>query len=416
MNELALQASNLSKYYRLGVISSTSLKQDIQRLFSFGTKNQDILNGPSDLWALNGVSFDVYSGEVLGIVGRNGSGKSTLLKILSRIVPPTKGTIRWRGKISSLLEVGTGFHAELTGRENVYLNGQILGLTRGEVNERFDEIVDFSGIEKFLDTPVKRYSSGMYVRLAFAVAAHLRSDILIIDEVLAVGDNEFQQKCIGKMKEISRDEGKAVLFVSHDMQTVRNLCTKAIYLESGKIGGTGTPDTVINTYLKSQKLGFEQHNYQNPASAPGNEFIRIKKAEIVPQLGAGETTIDLSTALSVNIEFWYTPVKDAKLSLSLMLNTLSGDCVFDISSQHLSFPEGGLMKATCTIPGNFLNDGAYILSVAFVKNNSTLLFDFADQLFFTVEDSQKSVTWYGRRIGFVRPDFPIELTQSLGPE
>ena len=277
MTELVLKAENISKYYQLGLIGSSSLKQDLQNLLK-RTKERLTDDDPQHIWALKDINFELHAGEVTGIVGRNGSGKSTLLKILSRIARPTTGTVRWKGKISSLLEIGTGFHAELTGRENIFLNGQILGLSSNEVKTRFDEIVEFSGIERFLDTPVKRYSSGMYVRLAFAVAAHLRSDILIIDEVLAVGDIEFQLKCIAKMKEISRLDGKAILFVSHDMQTIHNLCMTGIYLEKGRIKLIGSPAKAIEGYMNLD-IQLPKHHYPDIQEAPGNSYIRIKRAE-----------------------------------------------------------------------------------------------------------------------------------------
>jgi lipopolysaccharide transport system ATP-binding protein len=259
--ESIIQVDNVTKFYRLGQISSGTIKDDLSRWWSKVLGEEDPLlkigqTGDAENnthWALKGVSFDVKQGEVLGIIGKNGAGKSTLLKILSRVTAPTGGHIKIHGRIASLLEVGTGFHPDLTGRENVYQNGAILGMKRSEIKSKFDEIVDFSGVAKFIDTPVKRYSSGMYVRLAFAVAAHLEPEILIVDEVLAVGDADFQKKCLGKMKAVSAGEGRTVLFVSHNMQAIKNLCNKSIYLVDGKIQSLGETEKVIICCAKRKK-------------------------------------------------------------------------------------------------------------------------------------------------------------------
>lgn len=246
MSRAIIEVRNLSKRYRLGAIGATSLREETSRLWDRlrGVPHPD----KQEFWALRDVSFDVQPGEVVGVIGRNGAGKSTLLKILSRITEPTSGSARLRGRVASLLEVGTGFHPELTGRENVFLNGAILGMTRTEVRQKFDEIVAFAEVDQFIDTPVKRYSSGMYVRLAFAVAAHLEPDILIIDEVLAVGDGAFQRKCLGKMQEVSVNQGRTVLFVSHQMPAVANLCNRCLLIESGRIEKNGAVDDIIRAY------------------------------------------------------------------------------------------------------------------------------------------------------------------------
>ncbi|MBD0255795.1 MAG: ABC transporter ATP-binding protein, partial [Cytophagales bacterium] len=244
---VVVRVENVSKQYQLGRIGTQSLRGDLQRWWARRRGHEDPfakVDGPAnnvgtDFWALHDVSFDIRRGEAVGIIGKNGAGKSTLLKILSRITLPTSGRVRVRGRIASLLEVGTGFNPDLTGRENIYLNGAILGMSKREVQRKFDEIVSFSGVEKFIDTPVKRYSSGMYVRLAFAVAAHLESEILILDEVLAVGDAEFQKKCLGKMDDVAHKEGRTVLFVSHSMDSVRNLCKSALLLDKGRVPQRG---------------------------------------------------------------------------------------------------------------------------------------------------------------------------------
>lgn len=243
MSEVAIKLEGISKKYTIGKEKDGSLRGTLASLFSKKAEKQE------DFWALKDVSFEVKKGDVIGIIGRNGAGKSTLLKVLSQITKPTEGKIEINGRIASLLEVGTGFHPELTGRENIFLNGTILGMTRKEVQSKFDEIVAFSGIEKFIDTPVKHYSSGMYVRLAFAVAAHLEPEILIIDEVLAVGDAEFQKKCLGKMKDVA-GEGRTVLFVSHNLAALKNICKSGVYLKNGVVSGVGTIDEVIQSYTK----------------------------------------------------------------------------------------------------------------------------------------------------------------------
>ncbi len=266
MPQPVLKIENLSKRYRLGLIGSNSLQGDLQswwyrlrgresELLTIGAKNTLNKAGGDYIWALKNIDLSINKGDILGVVGKNGAGKSTLLKILSRVTGPTIGNIKVKGRIGSLLEVGTGFHPELTGRENIYLNGAILGMKRSEITKKFDQIVDFSGIEKYVNTPVKRYSSGMYVRLAFSVAAHLEPDILIVDEVLAVGDIEFQKKAIGKMEDVSEQDGRTVLFVSHNMRSVQQLCNKGVFLENGELAYSGTVDGAINYYFDSVMSG-----------------------------------------------------------------------------------------------------------------------------------------------------------------
>lgn len=263
MSDIAIQFDHVSKLYRLGNVGSGTLYQDLNRwwkvqvrhkedpFLKVGEVNDRATKGTSNsVWALRDITFDVHEGDVVGIIGRNGAGKSTLLKLLSRITAPTQGMIRARGRIASLLEVGTGFHQDLTGRENLYMNGSIMGMTRQEITRKLDEIVDFAGVARYLDTPVKRYSSGMTVRLGFAIAAFLDPEILVVDEVLAVGDAEFQKKAIGKMQDVSRGEGRTVLFVSHNMAAVRSLCTRGVVLENGMIKYLGTSEGAVNRYLK----------------------------------------------------------------------------------------------------------------------------------------------------------------------
>ncbi len=266
MSNIAIQVENLSKAYQIGQIGTGTISRDLERFVTtkilrkedpflkIGETNDRSTKGASDIvWSLKDINFDINQGDAVGIIGKNGAGKSTLLKLLSRVTSPTTGSIKVKGRIASLLEVGTGFHPELSGRENIYLNGAILGMRKKEITRKLDEIIDFSGVERYIDTPVKRYSSGMYVRLAFAVAAHLESEILIVDEVLAVGDAEFQKKCLGKMGDISKGEGRTVLFVSHNMAAVKNLCNNGILLSNGQIVESNTIDTVIQKYYNQSK-------------------------------------------------------------------------------------------------------------------------------------------------------------------
>lgn len=286
-----LQVENLSKQYRLGTIGTGTLGDDLTRwwyqirgkedpFLKVGAVNDRAAIANEDyVWALRDINFEVKQGEVLGIIGKNGAGKSTLLKILSKVTSPTTGSIKTRGRIASLLEVGTGFHGELTGRENIFMNGAVLGMTRREIKDKLDEIISFSGCEKYIDTPVKRYSSGMTVRLAFAVAAHLEPEILVIDEVLAVGDAEFQKKAIGKMQNLSKDEGRTVLFVSHNMVSIQQLCTKCIVLQDGLLKFSGTPLESINYYLENQKIAFDEIKFPLETEKISVECFRLLNFE-----------------------------------------------------------------------------------------------------------------------------------------
>ncbi|HYC27756.1 MAG TPA: ABC transporter ATP-binding protein, partial [Chitinophagaceae bacterium] len=336
----------------------------------------------------------------------NGAGKSTLLKIFSRITRPTEGTIRGRGKISSLLEIGTGFHHELSGRENIYISGHMLGMKKRHIQQKFDEIVEFSGVEQFLDTPVKRYSSGMYVRLAFAVAAHLEPDILIVDEVLAVGDAEFQRKCIGKMKEVSAQDGRTILFVSHNMQAIANLCTRAVLLQKGRINAEGTPSQVINQYFSSFRDQVLRHEWTGN-DAPGNDHITMQSVELVPELPEGTTHIDIRTPLTVKFRF-INHDDNIPLATGLHLFTAAGECIFDVSTDSVVH-RAGVIEGQCKIPGNFLNDGSYYFSIIFVKDTSQELYYFENCLQFDVEDYRENIAWYGKWMGYVRPKFPFTL-------
>ncbi len=314
MTDSVIQVENLSKLYRLGIISSKTIVQDFSRLWSkiFRNENPDFKIGELNdrsvkstgqyIWALKDVSFTVKEGDLLAIIGKNGAGKSTLLKILSRVTTPSTGSVKIKGKVASLLEVGTGFHQELTGRENIFLNGSILGLTKKEIKSRFEEIVEFSGIGRYIDTPVKRYSSGMYVRLAFGVAAHLDPDILIVDEVLAVGDAEFQKKCIGKMQDVAHKEGRTVIFVSHNMSAVKNLCKRGMILECGKVSFIGDVDSAVSAYFATGNFD-EKVDLKDRTDRTGNSKFRF--TEIVCRDIKGNAMSQIISGESLLIEMKY---------------------------------------------------------------------------------------------------------------
>ncbi|MEO5571151.1 MAG: ABC transporter ATP-binding protein, partial [Bacteroidia bacterium] len=310
-SETVIRAENISKLYRLGVINSGTFAQDVKRWWYRKLGKQDPIvkvsiekkehntNESQNLWALKDVNFEIKRGDTVGIVGRNGAGKSTLLKIISRITQPTTGEIRIKGRVGSLLEVGTGFHPELTGRENVFMNGTILGMKKAEIISKFDEIVEFSGVEKFIDTPVKRYSSGMYVRLAFSVAAHLEPEILIIDEVLSVGDAEFQKKCLEKIKEVSKNDGRTVLFVSHNLGAINSLCNNAILLNSGTIEGIGDTEKVTGIYLSGSLSGVGEFIV---AKNNSNEMVIIEKVTLRDSNGTAENNFKFGGNIEVEVE------------------------------------------------------------------------------------------------------------------
>lgn len=422
MADIVIQVEELSKLYRLGTIGTGSLRQDLQRFWTTAVRRKEdpFFNLDSDpkgesnshLWALRNINFDVKEGEVWGIVGKNGAGKSTLLKILSRIVRPTRGVVRGKGKISSLLEVGTGFHQELTGRENIYISGYILGMKKDEIRSKFDEIIEFSGIGRFIDTPVKRYSSGMYVRLAFAVAAHLEPDILIVDEVLAVGDAEFQKKCLGKMKDVSQQQGRTILFVSHSMQAVTNLCQHAIWLQGGGIKKIGEANSVVNSYVTEVQQLMQHQSWKTPEEAPGNDRVRFRSVDLIPQLPNPDEPIDVRTPLTVKFQLWNIE-EEFNLSVSILLYSYTGECIFDLISPVIYNCQKGLVEGECTIPGHFLNDGSYYITLYVAKDTSVPVFEFEECLSFDVEDYRENIQWYGKWIGAVRPKFPYRLEQPM---
>jgi lipopolysaccharide transport system ATP-binding protein len=362
-----------------------------------------------EFWALRGVDLDVGAGEVLGVIGRNGAGKSTLLKILSRITEPTEGEIRLRGRVASLLEVGTGFHPELSGRENVFLNGAILGMARAEIRAKFDEIVAFAGVEEFIDTPVKRYSSGMYVRLAFAVAAHLEPEILLVDEVLAVGDAEFQDRCLGKMREVTGRHGRTVLFVSHNMAAVRSLCRRAVRLERGAVAAAGDVEEVVAAYLQFDRGEVLRQAWDDPATAPGNDRVRLRRAELLYAGRDEGRPILTRTPLRLRLEA-ENLVEGQELNFSTRFFGPGGEIVFNVWTEARPFPRG-VVSATLEIPGDFLNDGVYAFDCMLVSQARCVYLHDA-VVRFRVHDDRTGTRWYGRVQGSVRPrlfPFPIEF-------
>jgi lipopolysaccharide transport system ATP-binding protein len=356
MSDFAIRVEHLAKHYRLGRIGAGSLKEDLARWWERRRGGAEEPRA-TDFWALRDVSFEVRPGEVLGIIGSNGAGKSTLLKILSRITEPTKGRAVVNGRLASLLEVGTGFHPDLTGRENIFLNGAIMGLTRADVHSRLEEIIEFSGISQFIDTPVKRYSSGMFVRLAFAVAAHLDAEVMIIDEVLAVGDAQFQQKCLGKMESLSKQEARTVLFVSHNLGMVRSLCTRALMLERGSVRSTGTPAEVIRCYLNEDAI-VKAGVY---VGAAGSGPLRIER--VVISQGEAQPVAELhdDAAWQIDVEL----AGDIGLSWSLFLEVRDEEGNMFL---HSGDPfQGGVDKRTgkirITVAPAMLAEGSYVVNL-----------------------------------------------------
>ncbi len=380
MSNIVIKATDISKQYRLGVVGSGSLKDDMARFWAqirgkedptlkVGQVNDRTQKSNSDyVWALRDINFEVQQGEILGIIGKNGAGKSTLLKILSKITAPTTGNIKVKGRIASLLEVGTGFHAELTGRENIYLNGAILGMSRSEITKKIDEIVDFAGVDKFVDTPVKRYSSGMTVRLGFAVAAHLEPDILVVDEVLAVGDAEFQKKAIGKMQDVSRGEGRTILFVSHNMNSINTLCTRTVLLEQGSVKHIGDTQKMVDYYLGINNTGRKRAEVKlNFKQSQPFRFTKISILNIDKQL---QHEFEFGEDIFINIEFETLQVFP-NFYLALKLQNEKGIEVYfndtrDTESNVTSNLSIGKHSFLVKIPSVFIPDTYYITVAAVV--------------------------------------------------
>jgi len=406
-----VRVKDLSKQYRIGAQRAgyDTLRESIVRAVKAPLKNlsQNGRRRSDVIWALKDVSFDVAPGEVVGIIGSNGAGKSTLLKTLSRITEPTHGTVELYGRLASLLEVGTGFHHELTGRENVYLNGAILGMRKAEIDRKFDEIVAFAELGKFLDTPVKHYSSGMYMRLAFAVASHLEPEILLVDEVLAVGDAAFQKKCLGKMGEVAK-QGRTVLFVSHNLTAVKSLCRRTLRLDQGQIVDAGNTEQVILNYIQSGTQTRMERHWDDPASAPGGSDVRLHHISITPVDQDADLPITVQTAIRLEAAFSnYVP--EAVLNFSIVIYNIEGVPIFNTGSGARSF-SAGLVRGSFVIPGDFLNDDTYTVRILIVKDTSIILLDMSEVLMFEVQDADREGNWYGKWIGTVRPKFDWQLS------
>jgi lipopolysaccharide transport system ATP-binding protein len=398
MNHIVIQGEGLGKRYRRGLAADPGLRHALDRfvkspLSALRRKRHETF------WALKDVSLEVKEGEVLGLIGRNGAGKTTLLKILSRITKPTTGWAEIHGRVGSLLEVGTGFHPELTGRENAFLSGAILGMSKNEIERKFDEIVAFAELEKFIDTPVKHYSSGMYVRLAFAVAAHLEPEILLVDEVLAVGDASFQKKCLGKMGDVAKT-GRTIVFVSHNMTAMRRLTSRAIWLEGGQIAETGPVANVIDHYLQKNTESNLESVWEDERTAPGDERVRLHSVRVIPH-GSTGGLITVHTPLRMEFTYW-NYVAGAVLNVSMLLNNLEEVCVFNVGSGFARTP-AGLIRQTLEIPGDFLNVGSYYVNMIIVKDASVGILFQNNVVAFEVVEGEVEGNWYGHRPGAVRP-------------
>ena len=376
--DIILKVENISKQYRLGQVGTGTISHDLNRWWhkirgkenpylKIGEENNRSVKGTSDyVWALQDINFEVARGEVIGIIGKNGAGKSTLLKILSRVTAPTTGSIKTRGRIASLLEVGTGFHNEMTGRENIFLNGAILGMTKKEIASKIDEIIAFSGCERYIDTPVKRYSSGMTVRLAFAVAAFLEPEILVVDEVLAVGDAEFQKKAIGKMQDISRGQGRTVVFVSHNMAAVKSLCTKGVVMENGRVVFVGGIDQCVEKYIQNNE---NQDSYLSNLDKQ-NAISKI----FISNDGLSSNQFGIHNDIEININGRIDGIENTKIGVALLDKNKNKIFTthFELSKkdqQNLAF------KAICRIPKKTICPGLYSFDVA-IFNNRGIVYDY----------------------------------------
>jgi len=403
-----IKVDNLSKAYQLGYFGTGTLSNDLKRswaklrgkedpFLTVGELNDRSTKGESDIvWSLKDLNFEIEQGDAVGIIGRNGAGKSTLLKILSRITSPTTGSVKIKGRVSSLLEVGTGFHGELSGRENIYLNGAILGMRKKEIDRRFDEIVAFSGVERYIDTPVKRYSSGMYVRLAFAVAAHLESEILIVDEVLAVGDVEFQKKCLGKMNDVAHGQGRTVLFVSHNMLAVQKLCTKGLLLSQGLICENGAIEAICNAYLSSDNKDIRRSFIENSAEPIGDESVKLLGLKLIDTDLNDIDDIYVTTHFGVLVE--YEIIKEGYYpDLSFLISSVNDEKIFH-SIQETNNYEKGKHQWVAWIPANLLNDMEYLFTIGITTANP-LKIHLQHTITFEVFEDPESVTRNNRYIG-----------------
>jgi lipopolysaccharide transport system ATP-binding protein len=413
MREVVIKVENLSKQYRLGMVGAGTLREDLVGLWhrfqgkedpyiKLAETNDRSSAGTSDyVWALRDVNFEVKQGEVLGIIGKNGAGKSTLLKLLSRVTAPTTGSIKVKGRIASLLEVGTGFHPELTGKENIFLNGAIMGMRKAEISSKLDEIIEFAGVQRYVDTPVKRYSSGMYVRLAFAVAAHLEPEILIVDEVLAVGDAEFQKKAIGKMQDVSTGQGRTVLFVSHNMKAVKTLCTRALLMDKGQVHLEGDTTTVIERYFEKSGLDSLRH------AISGIDIPQIDAITIVS--GKIANSLPISTGDAVEMEFVLQCHSQMEFHFNIHLCSYEKDVLFVSSTESIEGKPDNTYVAKFRIPTPMLNEREYRVKISLVKDRSKTIHKVEDVFLFNVIETETSLNWYGKTPGLLRPKILTSL-------
>ena len=403
-----IEVENLSKKYVLRGKKQANTLRDLFLGVFRSAKKQDAQ--AKILWALRDINFDVKEGETLALIGNNGAGKSTLLKILSRIIKPTSGEATLHGRVGSLLEVGTGFHQELSGRENIFLNGAVLGMKHSEIEAKFDEIVAFSEIEKFLETPVKFYSSGMYMRLAFAVAAHLEPEILMVDEVLAVGDLAFQRKCLNKMRDVS-EHGRTILFVSHNMQAVTRLCSRAIWIENGLIKEDSAAKDVVSNYLNSQTATSAQKVWENPDDAPGNEIARLRQVRVFDEKQDGKSAFDIRRA--VFVEMTYEILRDGQILMpSFQLYNEENLCIFTSNDLDENWRrksrKKGIYTSRARIPANFLAEGNFYVSVSLATYEPlNVHFEERDAVAFLITDSLDGDSargdFAGQMQGVIRP-------------
>jgi len=415
MDNPAIEVERLGKRYRIGAAINRhrtirdALAAHAHRMMNTVGRR---LRGdfrrqvPESIWALRDIDFSVGTGETIGIIGRNGAGKSTLLKILSRITEPTTGRARINGRVGSLLEVGTGFHPELTGRENTYLNGAILGMGRTEIDRKFDEIVAFAGVERFIDTPVKHYSSGMHLRLAFAVAAHLEPEILIVDEVLAVGDVNFQKKCLGKMGAVA-SEGRTVLFVSHNLLAIQRLCHRVIHIDGGRLVNEGPPGRVISEYLETASDVMQEREWSDHDPENSKAGVRFVKARVGRDGPGDYDVLTVRTPIRLDFEF-DTHLPQALLNLSIKVSTVDEVTVFNTVSTPQHFGPGRV-KGTCRIPADLLNSERYRVEVLIVEDLHTVLLKCPDALVFDVADIEREVAYFAKWGGVVRPRLDWEI-------
>lgn len=422
-NNIAIEFQNVSKQYRLGRVGTGTLQHDLNRWFQtsilgkedpylkIGETNDRTTKGNSEyVWALRDINFSVEEGDVVGIIGKNGAGKSTLLKLLSHITAPSTGDISYRGRIASLLEVGTGFHPEMTGRENIYMNGSIMGMTKSEISRKLDEIVDFAGVERYLDTPVKRYSSGMTVRLGFAVAAFLEPEILVVDEVLTVGDAEFQKKAIGKMNDVSKGEGRTVLFVSHNMTAVRSLCNKAILLQNGLITDQGHTENIVTKYLRGDSDVMNHKEWRDTPEYVNDGFelleIGIKKCN-----EDWDSPMPMDEDIELMIHYRLTKDFD-KFWICLEYKNDMGEKIFSSSANRSVVPTKhlkGEYLQTCIIPANSLNWGGFSFNLLALRDNAQLICRADDICSFTVSNKAIGIGGYlGKEPGDLTPHFPFK--------